>query len=145
MANPSWFVESDYLTSKLNQLIASGDTTYSNVNQVKNAIEAAGWTTYTHFSTFSLAERTSPNSYFDTNEYLAAKANQLNATQGVTTWNAENTALALQNAGYTNAYDHFAQWGWTENVNPSNAFDVSSYLETKAAEAGMTVDQVGSH
>jgi len=142
MANPSWFDEYAYLNSKLYQLRASGATEYTTITQVKSAIEAAGWSTYAHFSAYSLAERTSPNEYFNTNEYLAAKAVQLNTTQGVTTWTAERVALAFQNAGYTNAYDHFAQWGWAENVNPSNAFDVSAYFDLKAAETGMTVDQV---
>jgi len=142
MANPSWFDEYAYLNSKLNQLQASGVTGYTAITQVKAAIEAAGMTTYTHFSAYSLSERTSPNDYFNTNEYLAAKAAQLNTTQGVTTWTAEKVALAFQNAGYTNAYDHFAAFGWAENVNPSNAFDVSAYFDLKAAETGLTVDQV---
>lgn len=137
MANPAWFDEYTYLASKLNQLKSAGVTTYSTINQVKAAIEAAGWTTYNHFSAYSLAERTSPNQYFNTNEYLAAKAKQLGGT-----WTAEKVALAFQTAGFNNAYDHFAKYGWAENVNPSNAFDVSAYFDLKVKQTGMTLDQV---
>jgi hypothetical protein len=133
MAVPSWFDEYTYLQSKLNQLISAGQTQYSNVTQVKAAIEAAGMSVYQHFEKFSLAERTSPNTYFNTQEYLEAKAAQLNTAQGVTTWTADKVALEFQNAGFTNAYEHFSKYGWAEGVNPSNSFDVSSYLEAKAA------------
>ncbi len=137
MANPAWFDEYTYLNSKLNQLTSAGVTGYTTITQVKAAIEAAGMTTYQHFSSYSLSERTSPNEYFNTNEYLAAKAVQLGGT-----YTAEKVALALQNAGYTNAYAHFTQYGWAENVNPSNAFDVSAYFDLKATETGKTVDEV---
>lgn len=142
MAVPSWFDEYTYLQSKLNQLISAGQTQYSNVTQVKAAIEAAGMSVYQHFEKFSLAERTSPNTCFNTQEYLEAKAAQLNTAQGVTTWTADKVALEFQNAGFTNAYEHFSKYGWAEGVNPSNSFDVSSYLEAKAAETGKTVDEV---
>lgn len=134
-AIPAWFDEASYLTSKLAQLKSIGNNDYANINQLKVAIEAAGYTTYSHFEQFSLVERTNPNDYFNTNEYLAAKAAALNtaAYQGKTNWTADTVALALQNAGFTSAYDHFAKVGWTENVNPSNAFDLSAYLATKAA------------
>lgn len=33
-----------------------------------------------------------------------------------------------------NVYNHYLQFGESENVNPSNAFDVSSYLEAKLAQ-----------
>jgi uncharacterized protein YdeI (BOF family) len=142
MAVPSWFDEYTYLQSKLNQLISAGQTQYSNVTQVKAAIEAAGMSVCQHFEKFSLAERTSPNTYFNTQEYLEAKAAQLNTAQGVTTWTADKVALEFQNAGFTNAYEHFSKYGWAEGVNPSNSFDVSSYLEAKAKAAGKTVDEV---
>lgn len=133
MANPTWFDEYSYLNSKLNQLQNAGYTEYSTITQVKTAIEAAGMTTYEHFQQYSLSERTSPNDYFNTNEYLAAKAVQLNTAQSVTTWTAEKVALAFQNAGYTNAYEHFVAFGFDEGVNPSNSFDISEYLADKLA------------
>lgn len=143
MAIPSWFNEYSYLESKLAQLKAAGETKYTNIVQVKDAILAAGFaTTYDHFAGYSLAERTSPNDWFNTGEYLAAKAAQLNTAEGVTTWNADRVALAIQNAGIATAYDHFLAYGWKEGVNPSNKFDLSSYLESKAAQSNLTVDQL---
>jgi hypothetical protein len=142
MANPAWFDETYYLTTKLNQLQQSGQTQFTNVLQVKNAIEAAGLTAFDHFNAYSLVERTSPNQFFNTTQYLAAKANQLNAAQGVTTWTADSVSLAFAAAGFASAYAHYAQFGWTEGVNPSNAFDNDAYLATKAQEAGITVDEL---
>ncbi len=149
MANPQWYDEYTYLNSKLAQLQSAGginngqpDTSYNNINDVKTAINLAGLTTYEHFAKYSLADRTTPNNWFSTDEYLAAKAASLNKAQGVTTWTTESVALALQNAGYTNAYDHFHAFGWVENINPSNDFDISDYLASKAAATGLTVAQV---
>jgi len=136
------FVESFYLNSKLNQLQQAGKTEFTSILQVRDAIEAAGYTVEEHFQKYSLTEGTSPNQYFNTQEYLEAKAAQMNADQGVTTWDANAVQLALADAGYTNAYDHFTQYGFEEDVNPSNAFDVSEYLAAKAADAGLTVDEV---
>ena len=135
MANPSWFNEAYYLTSKLEQLQTSGETAYTNVLQVKAAIEAAGMTVYEHFSRFSLVEETNPNQYFNTGEYLAAKADQAGMS-------VPALLLAFQAAGFANAYDHFARHGWLEDVNPSNVFDVSQYLADKALESGLTVAAV---
>lgn len=120
----------------------AGKTEFTSILQVRDAIEAAGYTVEEHFQKYSLTEGTSPNQYFNTQEYLEAKAAQMNADQGVTTWDANAVQLALADAGYTNAYDHFTQYGFEEDVNPSNAFDVSEYLAAKAADAGLTVDEV---
>jgi len=141
---PAWFDEDYYLTSKLSQLQAAGYTQYTTILQVKQAILAAGMTVYQHFETYSLVEGTSPNQYFNTQEYLEAKAAQLNSVsyQGSTSWTAQTVAVALANAGFTSAYDHWAQYGWLEGINPSNSFDVSQYLQDKATQCGMTVAQV---
>lgn len=143
MAIPAWFNEYVYLESKLAQLKASGETKYTNTMQVENAIKAAGFATvYDHFLGYGLVERTNPNEWFNTNEYLAAKAAQLNAAEGSTSWTADRVALALESAGFKSAYEHFAQWGWKENVNPSNNFDVSAYLASKAVQSNLTVDEL---
>ncbi|MCL5796563.1 MAG: hypothetical protein M1579_03565 [Gammaproteobacteria bacterium] len=133
--------ESDYLTSKLAQLQAAGKTQFTTTAQVKAAIVAAGFTTQQHFEQFGSAEGTSPNAYFNANEYLAAKAAQVNAKNGVTTNTAASVEAAIEAAGMS-VYQHFEQFGWAEGVNPSNSFNVSSYLATKAAQSGKTVDQV---
>ena len=144
MANPSWFNQTFYLESKLTQLRASGQTQFTNVLQVQEAIAAAGLTPLEHFNAYSLVERTSPSTFFNTQEYLEAKAAQLNANavQGITSWTANSVQLAFADAGFTNAYAHFAQYGWDESVNPSNQFDVSAYLDEQAAAAGVSVEEV---
>lgn len=103
---------------------------------------AHGFTAESHYAQYGLVERTSPNEWFNTNEYLLAKAAQLNAAQGVDTWTADSVAAAFAAAGYTDAYQHFIDWGWKEGVNPSNAFDLSTYLELKAAQSSLTVAEL---
>lgn len=138
MANPTWFIKEDYLLSKLAQLQKLDPAAYGswNIVTVDEALKAAGYTNaYDHFAQFGALERTSPNKYFDANEYLAAKAAQLNAAKhgGRSDWTAESVALAINDAGLT-PYAHFDQVGWQEGVNPSNKFDVNAYLDSKAAQ-----------
>lgn len=136
MTNPTWFNKAQYLGSKLAQLIASGDTRFTDIVALDVAIENAGYTAYSHFQAFSLVERTAPNSYFNAAEYLEAKAKQANTDKvgGKTDWTSNSIALAIKDAGFATLWDHFAQFGWKEGVNPSNAFDVSSYFDAKLAQ-----------
>ena len=139
----SYFNEIFYLESKLAQLQRTGETQFTSVVQVRDAILAAGFATVRdHFNLYSLEEGTNPNRFFNTQEYLEAKAAQLNEAEGTTTYTANSVAIALAEAGYTNAYDHYVQWGWAEGINPSNAFDTDIYFVEKAAESGLTVDEV---
>ncbi|PLC48166.1 hypothetical protein CR159_19795 [Pollutimonas subterranea] len=149
MANPIWFNKEDYLTSKLAQLRAAGDNTYSNIVTLDAALVNAGFTAFSHFEAFGSIERTSPNKYFNATEYLAAKAVQLNSVAGNTkVWTADNVALAIKDAGMT-VWGHYQAFALTENVNPSNSFDVSSYMADKLAQLqaaepakGWTAEQV---
>lgn len=136
MATPSWFKKEVYLQSKLAQLRATGDNRFSDIVALDQAIEAAGFNAYTHFQAFSLIERTSPNEFFNATEYLEAKARQLNTAEGATRtdWTADTVALAIRDAGIATIYDHFVSFGWRENVNPSNNFDVSAYFDAKLAQ-----------
>ena len=136
MANtPTWFNEQHYLSSKLAQLNSSGATEYDTTEQVRLAIAAAGLTTYEHFQQFSLEEKTSPSEYFNTFEYLQAKADQLNAENDTEQmWTVDSVADAFKEAGYTNAWNHFDDHGMDEGVNPSNNFNATAYLEAKLAQ-----------
>lgn len=129
--NPSWFDETTYLVNKLHQLQRAGEN-FITVAQVKNAINAAGMTAFDHYKAYGDSEGVNPNVNFNRVEYLEAKAAQLNSTkfQGKSSWDVATTAKVLKDAGYT-AAEHFAAWGWQENLNPSNTFDVSSYLADK--------------
>jgi hypothetical protein len=137
MANPSWFNEAYYLNSKLAQLQASGQTQYTNVGQVYAAIVAAGQTPYENYTQYSLVELTDPNQYFDTTEYLEAKAVEMGLPQ--TDWSY--VSVALQQAGFTNAYAHYHQFGWLEGVNPNNDFDTVTYITDLAELNGITYEQ----
>ena len=145
MSTPAWFNKEYYLHSKLAQLVASGDSSYADIVALDVAIEAAGYDAFSHFQAFSLVERTSPNQYFNAGEYLTAKAAQANATEagGRTDWTADGIALASKDAGIATIWDHFAKYGWAENVNPSNAFDVSDYFADKLAQLQADEPSVG--
>lgn len=148
MANPTWFIEQDYLASKLKQVQASGNTTYADTAALKTAIEAAGFTLFDHFTIYGAAERTSPNALFNATEYLEAKVKALNAPGSTTVWTIDTVAAAFAAAG-ASPWEHYQKWGASEGLNPSNAFDTSSYYEAKVAELNgkqsekvWTVDEV---
>lgn len=135
MATPPWFNESYYLDSKLAQLKSAGYTEYTEREQVKQAIEATGLSTYDHYQQYSLAEKTSASEHFNTYEYLQAKTAQLNAEPGnETEWTIDTVAEAFQSAGFSTAWDHYTIHGTQEGLNASNDFDTSSYLEAKVAQ-----------
>ncbi len=136
LSGPEWFDENYYLASKLAQLQAGEtESEVQDIEQLRVAIETAGFTVYEHFQQFSLEEGTSPSAYFNTPEYLLAKVQQLNdTTLDDTVWDVALLKQALTDAGYTNAWDHFSGPGAQEGVNPSNAFDLSLYLDEKLAQ-----------
>jgi len=137
MATPIWFVEEFYLGSKLAQLQADSATASEwagkTAADVKAAIEKVGMTAFDHFEMFHSAEGTSPNQYFDTNTYLAAKAQALNAADSNANWTPASVLKAITDAGM-NVYEHYNLFGANEGVNPSNAFDASSYYDAKLAQ-----------
>lgn len=138
------FDEVYYLNSKLDQLAEIGDTRFQTTDALVDIMAHYGMNPYEHYCRYGLEENTDPSAYFNTSEYLRAKTDQLNrvAENGKTDWTVEDTVAAFRAAGFDNALDHFAQFGWCEDVNPSNEFDVSEYFVTKAAQVGMTVDEV---
>ncbi|WP_027359074.1 DUF4347 domain-containing protein [Desulforegula conservatrix] len=140
--NTSVFNENYYLQSKYLQLQAIGVT--ASIGEISAGIANSGMTLFEHFQKYSLAEGTDPNQFFDTSEYLQAKAGQMNAAAfgGKTNWTSANVKSSMLEAGYTTAMDHFKTYGWLEDVNPSSRFDVSTYLETWAAHSGTSVDNV---
>ncbi len=133
---PAWFIEVDYLNSKLQELNRVDPTGGWNLVTLNRAIQDAGFTPLSHFQAFGSVERTSPNQFFDANQYLANKAAQLNSLLGSDgSWDAERVALAIDQAGLT-IWQHFQQHGWQENVNPSYSFDIAGYLQAKAEQMG---------
>ena len=136
MADPKWFNEEYYLTGKLAQL-QSLDKQYKDwsVDDVKKAFSDAGLTAYEHFAQFGHSEWISPSADFDANYYIASKAAQLNemAYGGRSNWTMQDVVDSFKAAGLS-AWDHYAQYGFAEGVNPSESFDTDAYCAAKAVE-----------
>ena len=131
--NTVWFAEHAYLNSKLEQLKRIDSDTPWDIDSIKDAIHNAGYTPLSHFETFGHSERTSPNPYFHAHEYLEAKLRQLETIEPGWYTTIDQVANAIEAAGMS-IWQHFQQHGWKEDVNPSNAFDVSAYFESKLEE-----------
>ena len=136
MADPKWFDEEYYLTGKVAQL-KSLDKQYKDwlVDDVKKAFSDAGLTAYEHFAQFGHSEWISPSADFDANYYIASKAAQLNemAYGGRSNWTMQDVVDSFKAAGLS-AWDHYAQYGFAEGVNPSESFDTDAYCAAKAVE-----------
>lgn len=98
---------------------------------LENTLSNLGLTPAMHYERYGYKEGLAPNQYFNEAEYKLAKATQMfNAGQALSI----DAALADFNAKWTgNAYEHYVQYGFKENVNASNSFDESLYLDKKLA------------
>jgi hypothetical protein len=82
-----------------------------------------------------------PNDYFDRDEYVLAKATSLfDQNKFFSIEEAKDAFLAAW--GDQDVYLHYIKYGLKENVNPSNAFDESSYIESVAQATGNTAAEV---
>lgn len=87
-----------------------------------------------------MAAPTKP-AWFDEDTYLANKLASLQATDPDGNWTAQSMADAFVEAGYvdihttdgTDVYQHFLDYGNSENISPSPYFDVDYYYQAKAA------------
>ena len=142
----SYFNETYYLNAKLKQLNATGETdadgnTYT-LSTLQQSIADAGMTPEQHYQTYGREEQLSPNAYFNENEYLAAKLDQMknNPDPAVAAeWankSVADLAQAISDAGMTPA-SHYELYGAFETradgtlINPSNAFDANAYAAAK--------------
>lgn len=94
--------------------------------------------------------------WFDADYYMASKLDQLQKADPDGNWNVYSMAQAFANEGYEGedgAYQHFLDYGMSEDVSPSALFDVDAYYinkldalknDPKTAEewADKTVDDV---
>lgn len=151
MANPTWFDETFYLEGKLAQLKAvdpdgklNGDKAWSTVDEVKAALEAAGYEgdegLYQHFVDFGMDENISPNEGFDVMFYLQAKADALNAVhyEGKTNWDASSVMDAFKAAGIESAWEHYQLYGSSEGIATSADFDSAAYFVAKVNQLNDT-------
>lgn len=129
------FNETYYLGVKLAALQATktswvGKTTAD----VTAAFTAAGLTAEQHYTTYGYKESLAPNAEFNAAEYTAAKATQLFQNDVTSKYASVAAAQTAFLAAWTgDVYQHYLQFGAAENVNPSNAFDESSYYASKLA------------
>ena len=150
MANPTWFDETFYLEGKLAQLQAvdpdgklNGDKTWATVDEVKAALEAAGYEgdegLYQHFVDFGMDENISPNEGFDAMFYLNAKAAALNAVKYEgKEWDAASVMDAFKDAGIESAWEHYQLYGSSEGIATSAAFDSEAYFVAKVKQLNDT-------
>lgn len=150
MANPTWFDETFYLNGKLAQLKAvdpkgklNDGKVWSSVNDVKAALEAAGYEgdegLYQHFVDFGMDENISPNEAFDAMFYLKSKAAALNAVnyEGKK-WDAASVMDAFKAAGIESAWEHYQMFGSSEGIATSAEFDSEAYFVAKVKQLNDT-------
>ena len=150
MANPTWFDETFYLNGKLAQLKAvdpdgklNGDKAWLTVDEVKAALEAAGYEgdegLYQHFVDFGMDENISPNEDFDAMFYLNAKAAALNAVKYEgKEWDAASVMDAFKAAGIESAWEHYQLYGSSEGIATSADFDSAAYFVAKVKQLNDT-------
>lgn len=148
MAVPSWFDYKAYFNNKLASLelgAAGVEIDFSGGGLVLKALfQQAGYAytaegMYQHFVDFGNAEGISPNSWFNTDQYLYNKAADYYGTTAVTPQMVQSVEAAMLSGGMS-AWDHYNQY-WAENYakdgtfnNPSSSFDVARYMADKLAQ-----------
>lgn len=143
MATPLWFDSSSYVKSKAE---AIGKSELELLALFKNAGYEGADGHYRHFEEYGADEGLSPNSYFNADEYLYAKAVDYYKTSKVTGNNVKSMQMAIEGAGLS-PWEHYVRYGAAEGINPSTSFDATKYMEDKLAlmqkdEPGYTMEQL---
>ena len=124
-----------YVSNKLVQLQREDPNGNWTVDSLNAAFKASGMSLLEHFEQYGNKEAISFTTLFNSEEYLINKTKQV---YGVV--NAENrqaTLDAITDAGMS-VWDHFMQYGYKEDVDPSARFDLSKYLDDKLAQMQKT-------
>lgn len=129
------FVEADYLAAKLAALQADSATAADWAGKdtafLTKVLDSFGFTPESHYEQFGYKEGLAPNNLFDAAQYKLAKATALFNEGGYMTVAAAQAAFEAAWTG--DVYQHYLAFGSAEGINPSNAFDESSYYDTKLA------------
>ncbi len=153
IAVPTWYNDDSYINEKVDECntikfgaVEGEEFTPWTAASVRDFLAAANgeadyqpWMGYANFVSNGNAENCSPNPLFNVMQYVTAKAAQLNSINydgrnaDNNPWTAQNV-LDFFNAHDITAWDHFTTAGQFENVNPSNAMDLSDFLASKAKE-----------
>ncbi len=153
MTVPAWYNDDHYISEKVDECntikfgaVEGEEFTPWTVASVRDFLaEANGeasyaqWMGYDNFVTNGNAENCSPNPLFNVMQYVTAKAAQLNGMnngagyEGNNAWTADSVLEYFKSLDIS-AWDHFTKFGQFENVNPSNAMDLSAFLANKAKQ-----------
>ncbi len=130
------FDQTWYLDEKLAALqtnpVTSATWTNKTVTDLLNAFTNAGLTPVQHYEQFGWTEALAPNQFFNAAEYSYAKAQQLYNNGGYAS--IADAESAFNKAWTGDPYQHYLQHGDAEEVNPSNAFDVTLYYQEKLTQ-----------
>lgn len=132
---PAWFSSSVYFQNKLTSLGQgwTRDALNAAFTSAGYSLDAAGM--YRHFLDFGNSEGVSPNSLFNTQQYLENKAADFFGVSNPTNSQIALMASAITAAGMT-VWEHYCQYGWREGINPSDAFDANQYFTDKLGQLG---------
>jgi len=127
------FDSSYYLNAKLTALQATeSEWALKDTAFLETVLQNVyGLTAEEHYTQYGYAEGLAPNAYFNAAEYKLAKATAM--FDAGLYLNIESAQAAFEAAWTGDAYQHYLQYGAAEGINPSNAFDESSYLASKLA------------
>lgn len=129
------FDEAYYLSAKLAALRAVyPEWSTKTTADLKAYLANVGFTPESHYNQHGYTEGLAPNAYFNHAEYKLAKAQELFNRPDSTYVSIAEALAAFEQAWTGDAYLHYLQFGAFEKINPSNAFDASSYLEDKLAD-----------
>lgn len=128
-----------YLNAKLAQLQSNSETAADWAGKdaafLEERLETGfGLTAEQHYEQFGYKEDLAPNEFFNPAEYIRAKAVALFNDPATSYLSVDAAAEDFVNLWGGNVYNHYLQFGEEEGINPSNAFDVSSYLEAKLVQ-----------
>ncbi|GAB2795192.1 hypothetical protein GCM10027040_21970 [Halomonas shantousis] len=128
-----------YLTAKLDALQSDPATSAEwqgsdTVALEQTLINDYGLTPEEHYIRYGYQEGLAPNAYFNSEEYIYAKAQDM-VNDGSSDFNSIDEARDyFLSAWNGNVYQHYLEYGASEGINPSNDFDSSAYLQAKLAD-----------
>lgn len=133
------FDKNFYLNAKLAQLQSNPETAADWAGKDAAFLEARlengfGLSAEAHYEQYGYQEGLAPNAFFNSAEYIRAKATEMFNDSETAYLTIDAAAEDFVNLWGGNVYNHYLQYGESENINPSNDFDVSSYLEAKLAQ-----------
>ena len=133
------FDKNFYLNAKLAQLQSNPETAADWAGKDAAFLEARlengfGLSAEAHYEQYGYQEGLAPNAFFNSAEYIRAKATEMFNDSESSYLTIDEAAADFEALWNGNVYNHYLQYGEAEGVNPSNDFDVSSYLEAKLAQ-----------